>query len=269
MPAETRMYVPKLQAVKNLVAAPQAYGATLPVIENHPYFQTVTIQRDIDVALAARLAEVDVNDFRALNPSLNRPVILAAGTPQILLPWDNAAIFTANLLAQGNAQLATWMAWQAPGSMKPADAARRVGMSEKDMRDINRIPNGVLIKAGSTLLVPRPASVRHDVTEHVADTAQLNLSPLPLLARKSVRAAKGDTVASVARRYRVPAASVADWNNVATSASFRPGQAVTLYLAARATAPAKVASAGRSGKGKKAAVAKTRAKTKPVKVARN
>ena len=269
MPAETRLYVPKLQAVKNLVAAPQAYGATLPIIDNHPYFQTVTINRDIDVALAARLAEVDVNDFRALNPSLNRPVILAAGTPQILLPWDNAAIFTANLQAQGDAQLATWMAWQAPGSMKPADVARRVGMSEKDLRDINRIPNGVLIKAGSTLLVPRPASVRHDVTEHVADTAQLNLSPLPLLARRSVRAAKGDTVASVARRYRVPASSVADWNNVAASASFRTGQAVTLYLAARATAPAKVAKAGGKGKGKKAAVAKSRAKGKPVKLARH
>src|SRR5574343_471205 len=63
MPAETRMYVPKLQAVKNLVSAPQSYGATLPVIENHPYFQTVTLTRDIDVALAARLAEVDEDDF--------------------------------------------------------------------------------------------------------------------------------------------------------------------------------------------------------------
>ena len=269
MPAETRMYVPKLQAVKNLVAAPQAYGATLPIIENHPYFQTVTINRDIDVALAARLAEVDVNDFRALNPSLNRPVILAAGTPQILLPWDNAAIFTANLLAQGNAQLATWMAWQAPGSMKPVDAARRVGMSEKELRDINRIPNGVMIKAGSTLLVPRPASVRHDVTEHVADTAQLNLSPLPLLARRSVRAGKGDTVASVARRYRVPVSNVAEWNDVATSATFRTGQAITLYVAARGKGPTKVATTGRSGQGKKPAVAKARSKGKPVKVAKH
>ena len=86
MPAETRMYVPKLQAIKNLVSAPQNFGATLPVIENHPYFQSVTLTRDIDVALTARLAEVKLEDFKALNPSLSRPVILAAGTPQILLP---------------------------------------------------------------------------------------------------------------------------------------------------------------------------------------
>ena len=262
MPAETRMYVPKLQAVKNLVSSPQNFATALPVIDNHPYFQTVTISRDMDVALAARLAQVQLDDFRALNPSLSRPVILAAGTPQILLPWDNAAIFNANLLALGSTQLATWTAWQAPGSMKPAEAAKRVGMSESDLRAINNIPGGVLIKAGSTLLVARSASVRHDVTGQVADNAQLTLSPLPLLARRNVRAGKGETVASVARRYKVPAASVAEWNSTAVSAAFKPGQSVTLYLAARASHAA-VAAAG-VGKAVKA----RSGKSKPVQLAR-
>ncbi|MFZ3126982.1 MAG: transglycosylase SLT domain-containing protein, partial [Rhodoferax sp.] len=99
MPMETRFYVPKLQAIKNIVSQPEAFNSTLPLIENHPYFQSVTIRRDIDVSLAARLAEVPLNDFKALNPSINRPVIMAAGTPQILLPWDNAEIFQSNLEA--------------------------------------------------------------------------------------------------------------------------------------------------------------------------
>ncbi|MBP7567656.1 MAG: transglycosylase SLT domain-containing protein, partial [Burkholderiaceae bacterium] len=99
MPAETRNYVPKLQAVKNIVADPARFGNQLPVIENHPYFQSVEIARDIDVELAARLADVTVADFRALNPSARQPVILAAGTPQILLPWDNAEVFKRNALA--------------------------------------------------------------------------------------------------------------------------------------------------------------------------
>jgi membrane-bound lytic murein transglycosylase D len=90
----------------------------------------------------------------------------------------------------------------------------------------------VLIKAGSTLLVARPASVRHDVTEHVADNAQLSAEPAAPAGAQEVRAAKGDTVASVARRYRVPAASVAEWNNVPTSATLRAGQALTVYVAA-------------------------------------
>ena len=99
LPGETRMYVPKLQAVKNIVARPDAYGTELPLIENHPYFQTVDISHDIDVALAARLAGVREEDFKALNPSLHRPLILAAGTPQILLPWDNAKVFERNFEA--------------------------------------------------------------------------------------------------------------------------------------------------------------------------
>ncbi|MCY7306388.1 MAG: transglycosylase SLT domain-containing protein [Rhodoferax sp.] len=233
MPAETRHYVPKLQAMKNIVTTPGKFSATLPVIENHPYFQTVTITRDIDVAVAARLAQVGLEDFRALNPSASRPVILASGTPQILLPWDNAAIFTANLqLQKGGSQLASWTAWQAPTSMQPADAAKRVGMSETELRAVNRIPVGMLIQAGSTLLVVRSAANRDDVAGRVADGAQLSLSPLPILARQTVRAGKSDTVATIARRYKVTTVSVAEWNRVAASASFRPGQAVTIYAPA-------------------------------------
>ena len=108
MPAETRMYVPKLQAVKNIVANPDAFRTELPLIENHPYFQTVDITHDIDVALVAQLAGVREADFRALNPSFHRPTIFAAGTPQILLPWDNARVFQRNLEAKNQGQYASW-----------------------------------------------------------------------------------------------------------------------------------------------------------------
>lgn len=87
MPAETRLYVPKLQAVKNIVANPQAFNAELPLIANHPYFQTVPLTRDLDVELAAKLADVRIEDFRALNPAAHKPVLIAAGTSEILLPW--------------------------------------------------------------------------------------------------------------------------------------------------------------------------------------
>ena len=97
MPAETRNYVPKLQAVKNIIASPQQFGSVLPLIENHPFFDTVDITNDIDVETAARLADVRLEDFRALNPSQRKPVIFATGTPQILLPWNNADIFKKNL----------------------------------------------------------------------------------------------------------------------------------------------------------------------------
>jgi membrane-bound lytic murein transglycosylase D len=248
MPMETRMYVPKLQAIKNIVTNPSRYSSALPLIENHPYFQTVDIQRDMDLNLAAKLAEVDLADFKALNPSLNRPVILAAGTPQILLPWDNAAIFQTNLDAYGGARLASWSAWVAPTTMRPADAAKRVGMTEAELRSVNHIPPRVVIRAGSTLLVPRKDHMV-DVTEKVADNGQLNLAPEVSLRRTTIRAGKRDTVASVAKKYRVSPTALAEWNNVSAGASFKSGQQVILYLPHKARSK-KAVSTKRSSAGK-------------------
>ncbi|MEO6294149.1 MAG: transglycosylase SLT domain-containing protein, partial [Burkholderiaceae bacterium] len=127
MPNETRYYVPKLQAVKNIISAPASFNQALPSILNHPYFDSITIARDIDVQMAAKLAEIKLEDFKALNPSASRPVILASGTPQILLPWDNATIFKRNLASFSGGQLASWTAWTAPSTMKVSAVASRVG----------------------------------------------------------------------------------------------------------------------------------------------
>ncbi len=190
MPAETRYYVPKLLAMKNIVTHPEAFNSSLSLIENHPYFQSVDITRDIDVALAAKLAEVSQDDFKALNPSASRPVIFAAGTPQILLPWDNVAIFQRNLDAYGDAPLASWTVWRAPANMNPADAAQRVGMNESELRSINNIPARMLIKAGSSLLVTRSKNLGTEVTEHVADNGQLAWAPEVVLKRHGKKSGK-------------------------------------------------------------------------------
>jgi membrane-bound lytic murein transglycosylase D len=233
MPNETRFYVPKLQAVKNIVAGPDGFRTELPLIENHPYFQTVTVSRDIDVELAARLADVSIADFKALNPSMNRPVILAAGTPEILLPWDNAKVFQRNFEAHTAGQYASWTAWSAPATMSVSEAARRIGMNESDLRSVNTIPPRMLIKAGSVLIVPRSSKMQEDVTSHVADNGQLNLAPENVTRRTTVKAGKHDTVTTVARRYRVSPAQVAEWNGVGASAGFKPGQQVVVFIPVR------------------------------------
>ena len=233
MPAETRMYVPKLQAVKNIVANPEAFRTELPLIENHPYFQTVDITHDIDVAMVAQLAGVREADFRALNPSFHRPTIFAAGTPQILLPWDNARVFQRNLEAKDQGQYASWTVWSVPSTMSVAEAAQRTGMSEADLRSVNNIPPRMLIKAGSALMVPRSTTTRQDVSAHLADNGQLALTPEIVTRRTTVRAGKRDTVHSLAQRYRVSADNVAQWNDVKAGAVFKAGQQVVMFLPVR------------------------------------
>jgi len=156
---------------------------------------------------------------------------LAAGTPQLLLPYDNANAFVRGLSTHRGA-FATWTAWVAPKTLKPAEAARSVGMSEDQLREVNKIPPRMLVRAGSTLLVPRSAHATNDVTEHLADNAAILLAPESSPARKrTVKAGpKGESVAALARRYRVDPAQLANWNGVAPGASFKAGQPVVLMV---------------------------------------
>jgi membrane-bound lytic murein transglycosylase D len=237
MPDETRNYLPKLQAVKNIIAKPEVFALVLPALQNHPYFLSVPITRDLDVDLAAKLAGMSLEEFKQLNPQMNKPVILAAGTPQVLLPYDNANNFVRGL-SQHKGTLASWTAWVAPRTLKPAEAARQVGMSETQLRAVNRIPPGMLVKAGSTLLVARDDKRHTDVAEDIADNAMLALAPdRPPLRRVSLRAGrKGESVASVARRYRVSASQVAQWNRTSPQARFKPGETIVVMLATPARA---------------------------------
>ena len=271
MPAETRLYVPKLQAVKNIVAKPDAFGLTLPPLANHPYFVAVEIERDIDVKLAAQLAQLPIDEFRALNPQMNKPVILAAGTPQVLLPYDNANLFVRSM-PEHRGPFASWTAWVAPKTLKPAEAARMVGMPEAELRDVNHIPPRMLVKAGSTLLVPRAPQRETDVSEHLAENATMALAPeAPPLRRVALKAGKRESVASVAKRYRVSAAQVAQWNGVSAGSHFKPGQAVIVYVAYKPAKSGKAAgapkakpkrSAASSSKGKKTTSAPQKRKHK-------
>jgi len=241
MPNETAYYVPKLQAVKNIIARPADFGLTLPELRNHPYFLSVPIERDMDVAVAVKLAGMPLEEFQTLNPQMNKPVILAAGTPQVLLPYDNANLFVRQLpLHRG--PLASWTAWTAPKTLRPAEAARQVGMDEAQLREVNRIPPHMLVKAGSTLLVPRGEHRLTDVSVEIADNAMMALAPDgPALRKMSLKAGRKDSVASVAKRYRVSAAQVAQWNGVAKGASFAPGQSIVVFAAAGKASHTKVA----------------------------
>jgi len=169
MPDETRNYVPKLLAIKNIVANPKSYGLTLPTLENHPYFVIVTTEKDIDVDLAAEFARMTVEEFRAMNPSFNKPVILGASEPQILLPFGRAESFQENLL-QYTGRLSSWTAIRVANRETVDQLATRLDVDANQVRQINNIPKGMRIKAGSTVLIPRGGKVG-DVAEHLANNA--------------------------------------------------------------------------------------------------
>jgi membrane-bound lytic murein transglycosylase D len=172
MPAETRNYVPKLQAVKNVIANPGMYGVVLPAIDNQPYFTTVDKTSDIDLAVAAQLAEMSLDEFKALNPQFNRPVITGGEQTKILLPQHNAEKFRLNLAQWGRA-LSTWTTHKISGAKESiASLASRFGTTPEVIRQANNIPASTHLKAGSTILVPKMStSANTDIAEQIVDNA--------------------------------------------------------------------------------------------------
>jgi membrane-bound lytic murein transglycosylase D len=243
MPVETQDYVPKLQAVKNIVMRPEAFGVTLPEIDDHPFFNSVTIERDMDVSVIALLADVEEKEFRALNPAHNRPVVLAAATPQILLPWDNAAIFQTNL-ATYDGPLASWTTWTVPSTMTVTQAAAQLKLSENTLRSVNKIPPRMRILAGSNLLVPRTERNTKDVPEHVATSGRLEFQAEVRLRRITVLARSGETLTQLAKRHRADPQEAARLNKLATNAKLKKKQRVALMVPVKTnTAKAKPRSA--------------------------
>lgn len=139
LPPETRNYVPKLIAVKNIVLAPGSYGIELDSMDNRPYFSKVAAPAKIDVKLAARLAEMPEDEFAALNPAFNKPVA-SSGTGYFLVPADKAATFRENmaLYRSLDGPLVSWQAASAKRGESIEAVARRYGLTASYLRATNR-----------------------------------------------------------------------------------------------------------------------------------
>jgi membrane-bound lytic murein transglycosylase D len=190
MPRETRMYVPKLMAYRQIVLDPEAYGIVLPQLENHPYFVAIDVDNDIDVALAIKLAEIPEDEFHSLNPSFNKPVILSNANQQILLPFGHAEIFQSNL-KKFNKPLSTWTAVKVSKTESVDQVAKGLGVDADSLRQVNGIPRGMRIKAGSTIIIPKTNGRTGDVSSAMADNASLSLEKPPPPAPKCPKPAKG------------------------------------------------------------------------------
>lgn len=210
MPAETRHYVPKLQALKFIVANPKLFGVDLDPIPNQPYFATVTKTRDIDVRLAARLAEMPVEEFVALNPGFNRPLIPVSVNPRIVLPADRVEVFHANLLKHDEKGLVSWQTYSPKNGESLEAIARRFSVGLSRLKEVN----GITARNRAV-----PALLVVPMNGAAVSGARLPIMYAPPIAapqpRNSVHRVKaGETLASIAARYRVSVEDLRRWNPI-------------------------------------------------------
>lgn len=188
MPAETRNYLPKLMAVKNIIADPARFGVKLASIPNEPYFEVISVKRHIDVKLAAKFAGMPLEEFRFLNPAHNKPVIKSDGSETIVLPRNRVATFMAKF-ENHDKPLVSWQAHTVKAGEKPEKIAANYGISVAELNQVNNISAKNKFRAGLPLLVP----VKDGATPNLPD---LPATPVSLpKAYKAARSshAKGST----------------------------------------------------------------------------
>ncbi len=181
VPPETRNYIPKLIAVKNIISNPARYGLQIADIANEPYFETVLINRHIDLKLAAKLAEMTPEEFRFLNPGHNKPVIKAGAGEVIVLPRDKTAAFIANL-AKHDTPLVSWKAVRLRPGEKAEQVAAQHGMTLAELKHVNGLQNQKRLVAGQPLIV--------QVKGGTHDPQLLDLPANPVSRTKTAHAAK-------------------------------------------------------------------------------
>jgi membrane-bound lytic murein transglycosylase D len=218
LPAETKNYVPKLQAVKNIVTNPERYGLEIQPIANQPYFTRVSAPKQIDASLAARLAGVSQDEFVSLNPEYNRPVLTATGdNHEILLPMGAGETFTTNLAAYDK-PLVSWQTYYAKRGERMDNIARKFGVSPAHLRDVNDISTKGKLKSARQLMVPaqgESTEIALTTEEPVAQAEDSSGDEAPTSKRHVVK--KGETLKVIARRYGISSKQLLADNHLKTT----------------------------------------------------
>ncbi|MBP8812874.1 MAG: LysM peptidoglycan-binding domain-containing protein [Laribacter sp.] len=175
LPNETRQYVPKLLAVRNVLREPGRFGVQMGKLPNQPYFVAVTTSRHMDLDVAARLAGIAQEDLRQLNPGYNRPLLAYKSGRQLLVPAQQIDHFERNLAAHQE-PLTRWQAVVVQEDETLADLATRYNMSERELKQVNRVSS---IRAGQPLLVAA-GSVQTTTQDDVPQVAQAAAQPVRL-----------------------------------------------------------------------------------------
>ncbi len=230
LPAETRAYVPKLLALKRLMAEPERYGLSFAPIPNEPYFAVINIGSQIDLKIAAKLAGTSYDEIVALNPGFNRWATDPDGPQRLLVPIDGADAFEASLKTLTPEDRVPYLAHEVARGETLAAIARRYDTSVAVLGKLNDL-RGRRVRPGETLRIPQTSG---EVPARVLLAAARVDRPLfyrrALRGRHRIvyRVRAGETLSAIARRHRMSVTTLAHLNNLGPRDAIMAGQRLVL-----------------------------------------
>ena len=234
LPAETRAYVPKLLALKRLMAEPERYGLEFAVIPNEPYFAVIDTDSQIDLKIAAQLAGTSYDELVSLNPGYNRWATDPDGPQRMLVPIDNADAFDTALKTLGADDRMRFAVHEVTRKDTLAGIAKQFGTTVAVLTKINDIKGGK-VTPGETLKIPE---ISGQLTDKVLlAAARVDRPETDLGGRRQrqivYRVRAGETLSSIARRHGMPVSTLARLNNMGAGDTLVKGQRLVIKASAR------------------------------------
>ncbi len=232
LPAETRAYVPKLLAMKRLMAEPERYGLEFAVIPNEPYFAVIDTKSQIDLKIAAQLAGTSYDELVALNPGYNRWATDPDGPHRMLVPIDNADGFETALLTLSPDDRVRFALHEVTRRETLASIAKAYGTSAAVIAKINDLKGGK-VSAGESLKIPEISGQLPDKVLLAA--SRVDRPDLGGRRQRQIvyRVRAGETLSSIARRHGMPVSTLARLNNMGAGDTLVKGQRLVIKASTR------------------------------------
>ncbi|MCC6302366.1 MAG: LysM peptidoglycan-binding domain-containing protein [Gammaproteobacteria bacterium] len=228
LPAETRAYVPKLLALAELFADPGTHEIEIPSVPDLAVVRTVRTGSQIDLAKAAELSDLSLDEIYRLNPGFNRWATDPDGPHELLLPLDKAELFETNLASLAEEDRLSWRRY----TIRTGDTLGTIAQRHHTTVDVLRRVNGIkgnMIRVGNALLIPTSSrnlsayASSQDERTHATQNS-------PRAGRKLVYAVRGgDTLWDIARAHGVAVAHLASWNSISPRDPLRIGQRLVIW----------------------------------------
>jgi len=231
LPKETQAYVPQLLALTHLVAEPDKYKTTLSPIKNQATYVVIDVDSQIDLAKAAELAEISIDDFYLFNPGFSRWATDPDGPHSLLIPVENAKTFSENLAQYPRDQRVAWDSYKVVSGDSLNRISKRFNTSVDTIKSVNNL-SGNLIRVGQQLLIPKATqSADHYVFSAEQRIARKqNKSSGKKGTKKRVHVvASGDSFWKISRKYKVSVKQLTKWNGLAPRDILKPGQKLVVW----------------------------------------
>lgn len=225
LPKETQIYVPRLLGLSRLVASPEKNGIELVNVPNKPFYRRFDLDYQLDLAQAAKLAELPMDEFYLLNPAYNRWATTPDGPQHILIPIDQANAFASGLDGLDESKRVGWTRYEVKSGDTLGQIAKKHKLSVPELKRINQLSNNT-IRKGQALFIPTASQPGTHYSFSLNERVARNQGKTRA-TRYKVK--NGDSLWSISRRYGVNYEDIARWNKLSVNGTLKLGQKLLIY----------------------------------------